>query len=156
MLYKTACLNLLSNLRIEDECIVYTGTGTGKGGYGRITVAENGKRRSFAAHRLAYELKNGPIPDGIIIRHTCHNPACVRPSHLKSGSDFDNAQDRIQAGRCAPQDGANNGNAKTSTADRLQIVRRRQAGETLKSIAADYGLHFSTISAIVKSELKKR
>ena len=150
MLRNSACIKLFAELEISGDCIVYTGSGVGKGGYGRITVSSDGERRSYSAHRLAYEMKHGEIPSGVLVRHTCHNPACVRPSHLKKGSDFDNAQDRVNAGRCAPQDGANNGNAKLTEEERLEVIRRRERGETLKSIAADYGVHFSTISVIAK------
>ena len=46
------------------------------------------------AHRFAYELKNGPIPKGKLIRHfKCHNRACVRPGHLKTGTNYQNALD---------------------------------------------------------------
>ena len=83
MLRNSACIKLFSELEISGECIIYTGSGVGKGGYGRITVASNGERRSYSAHRLAYEMKHGEIPSGVLVRHTCHNPACVRPSHLK-------------------------------------------------------------------------
>ena len=36
-----------------------------------------------AAYKRAYELFNGPIPDGMVIRHSCGNPNCVNPDHLK-------------------------------------------------------------------------
>ena len=133
------------------ECIEYAGTGAAKGGYGRITIRSRGKTYSFAAHRLAYELAHGELPEGHIVRHACHNPKCINPAHLTSGTHKQNAADRMRAGRCAPQRGENNGNAKTSTQDRERIRLRRQRGETLKSIAADYELHFSTISAIARS-----
>ena len=47
-------------------------------GYGRVKV----KGRLWAAHRVAYELEIGPVPPGAWVRHTCGEPACVRPSHL--------------------------------------------------------------------------
>jgi hypothetical protein len=48
-------------------------------GYGRVLVS--GKMRS--AHRVAYELAIGPIPDGLTIDHLCRNPGCVNPIHLE-------------------------------------------------------------------------
>lgn len=134
-----------------SNCIIFNGTGSAKGGYGRITVSSNGTTRSFAAHRIAYEVYHGNIENGLVVRHTCHNPRCINPKHLKCGTHKQNAQDRIDAKRCAPQKGAKNGNAKTTEQDRADIRRRRLSGETLKSIAKDYGIHFSTVSAIMKS-----
>ncbi len=135
-----------------SRCVMYQGNGAGKGGYGRIVVKSGGKFFSYAAHRIAYELKNGAITEGCVVRHKCHNPRCINPRHLEVGTHKDNAQDRVKAGRSATQKGAQNGNAKTTAGDRVVIRQRRAAGETLKTIAADYGIHLSTVYAIMKSE----
>ncbi len=134
-----------------SKCVIFSGPGSAKGGYGRINVSLEGVVRSFAAHRIAYELHNGDLSNDLIVRHVCHNPRCINPRHLKCGTHKQNAQDRIAAQRCASQRGAKNGNAKTTEEDREEIRRRRASGETLKTIAADYGIHFSTVSAIMKS-----
>lgn len=59
-------------------------------GYGNFCV--DGDRTP--AHRYAYELENGPIPDGLQIDHACHNPTCVRPSHLRLATMKQNAENR--------------------------------------------------------------
>jgi hypothetical protein len=56
------------------------------GGYGRITVS----RRNYAAHRVAYEVANGPIPDGLTIDHLCRNRKCINPDHLEAVSMREN------------------------------------------------------------------
>jgi hypothetical protein len=60
-------------------------------GYGRI----GGTR----AHRVAWALTHGiTIPKGGLIRHTCDNPACINPEHLRFGSQGDNMRDRQARG----------------------------------------------------------
>ena len=65
-------------------------------GYGTLTDADGGKRY---AHRVSWELLHGPIPDGLVIRHLCDQPSCVRPGHLEVGTYVDNAADTVAAGR---------------------------------------------------------
>jgi hypothetical protein len=61
------------------ECWEWVGA-VQSGGYGNIRVAG----RNLKAHRLSFELNVGPIPEGLVIDHTCRNRACVRPEHLEA------------------------------------------------------------------------
>ena len=58
-----------------------------KAGYGRFMLNAN---RCVRAHRLAYELTIGPIPEGLMLDHLCCNPACVRPDHLEPVTNGEN------------------------------------------------------------------
>lgn len=62
----------------SGECWVWTATK--RRGYGRFYL--DGKPRQ--AHRVSYELANGPIPEGLVIDHLCRNKTCVRPAHLRA------------------------------------------------------------------------
>lgn len=51
------------------------------------------KGKSLKAHRVAYELVNGKIPQGLNVLHTCDNPKCINPDHLWVGTQGDNVVD---------------------------------------------------------------
>lgn len=48
---------------------------------GYIRIKHQGKE--LMAHRLVYEAIIGPIPDGLLLDHTCRNRACCNPDHLE-------------------------------------------------------------------------
>src|SRR5215472_8243260 len=69
-------------------------------GYSMVSkVRTDGKSSSVGAHRLAWILTFGPVPEGMVVRHKCDRPNCVRPDHLELGTQSDNARDRIHRGR---------------------------------------------------------
>jgi hypothetical protein len=85
------------NHRSRQECALWLGHRL-PGGYGILTDPETGKQEY--AHRCSWMLKTGKdIPSGYVVRHTCHEPSCVRPSHLEIGTPGENQQDRTLAGR---------------------------------------------------------
>jgi hypothetical protein len=131
----------------ECGCFVWTGT-LSKRGYGKIDV--NGI--SYRAHRLAYELAYGPIPDGMVICHRCDNRACVNPAHLFLGTHADNIADRDKKGRNRQLFGAEQGHAKLTDADVLNI---RADQRTHVEIAKDYGVTWRNIGRIKRGETWK-
>ena len=77
-----------------DGCWVWTAA-TNSRGYGHATF--DGARTY--AHRIAYTLAYGPIPEGMFVCHRCDNPPCCNPAHLFVGTAADNAQDMAAKGR---------------------------------------------------------
>jgi len=82
-----------------DDCWLWK-AGTSAHGYGRFWV--NGG--NVQAHRFAYELTNGPIPDCLSALHSCDTPGCCNPKHLFLGTQKDNMQDAVAKGRMATGD----------------------------------------------------
>lgn len=85
---------LLAKSEWVGPCLVWTGE-RDKDGYGRIRI--DGRR--IAAHRVAYETWVGPIFKGGVILHTCDNPPCINPEHLRVGTQKENVRDMLQKGR---------------------------------------------------------
>lgn len=72
----------------SDGCWLWTG-GTGPRGYGVVRY----QGAAFRAHRLAWILTHGPIPEGLFVCHHCDNPPCCNPAHLFLGTGADNMRD---------------------------------------------------------------
>src|SRR6267142_4291480 len=71
------------DVRGPDECWPWTGGIFLKDGYGRVSFKINGKNKSWDAHRAAYEVHVGAVPQGLVVRHTCDNPICCNyKNHL--------------------------------------------------------------------------
>lgn len=77
-----------------DDCWEWQGR-KNKGRYGVIIRSRN----SILAHRAAWLLTHGKIPDGLHILHHCDNPPCVNPKHLWCGTHSDNMADMARKGR---------------------------------------------------------
>jgi len=67
-------------------------------GYGMVRF----EGKCQLAHRVAWQLENGPIPAGLFVLHRCDNRACVRVAHLFLGTAKDNSQDTARKGRFSP------------------------------------------------------
>jgi hypothetical protein len=125
----------------NGDCWIWTGGKTSVG-YGLIAIG--GKRQSV--HRLSYELSNGPIPEGLIVRHKCDNPLCVNPAHLEVGTHKDNTNDMIQRGRLAQ---GPKRKSKLSEESVISIRFKHLSGTTQSQLAKEFNVSISTINGIV-------
>jgi len=156
----------------SGDCWLWTGNRFPAGlGYGRFI--------RWPAHRIAYELTHGSIPDGLCVLHSCDNPPCVRPDHLFLGTITDNNADRDAKGRLARGDdhwtrlypervlrgdqhpkrrrpetaarGEQHGCAKL-TATAVRQIRRDYASGSfrLQDLAERYGVGISAIHSVVR------
>lgn len=68
-----------SKVEKTETCWNWKGAKTCDNGYGQIRL----NNRNSCAHRIAYELINGQVPNGLELDHLCRNPSCVNPNHLE-------------------------------------------------------------------------
>jgi hypothetical protein len=116
-------------------------------GYGRF-LPEGRFGRSITATHFAWQLANGPVPDGMMICHTCDNPRCVRADHLFLGTAADNSADMVSKGR--QPSGTANPNAIFTDEEVIEVRRRYAAREaTLVELAREKNACRGTISMIV-------
>lgn len=86
---KRARMHPSERIRKHTEVIPESGCHEWRGrvssaGYGVITVVQSGyQTRTFSAHKAAFELSRGRVPEGMVLDHLCRNRICVNPDHLE-------------------------------------------------------------------------
>ena len=97
---------LYARVAVDGDCIVFMGC-KADGQYGHIRESDGGKM--ILAHRAAWMIHAGEIPDGLRVLHTCDNPPCINMEHLFIGTQRDNVHDMINKGRAVNPRGDKNG-----------------------------------------------
>lgn len=135
--------------RSTNEC--WEWEGPSHRGYGFFKW--NGQK--YFAHRVAFELHNGPIPKAenprdASICHTCDNPLCCNPAHLFLGTQTENNLDMVAKGRHADVRGSKNPSSKL-TEDNVGEIRELHAeGMSGAAIARRFGVSKELIYGIVQ------
>lgn len=120
-------------------CWLWTGSMNGK--YGQIGVTHQQPR---LAHRVAWELAHGPIPNGLQVLHTCDNGRCVNVLHLFLGTQLDNMRDMVAKGR---EGHTGERHYKTKlTADNVRAIRTSQ--DTGAALARRFAVSPQVISTV--------
>lgn len=130
-----------------NECWLWTAAVQDKG-YG--VIALKGRNKRVLAHRVAFELVNGFLDDGEVVRHECDNPQCVSPFHLKRGTQRDNMNDMVTRGRQAK--GARAGSSKLSEEVVREIRKMYSEGALQREIGAKFGVTQGTVSVLVNQK----
>lgn len=125
-----------------------------RNGYGGFLFED----RDQKAHRVAWVLAYGPIPESALVLHRCDRRECVRPDHLFLGSAAENTLDMMTKGR-----NRNPGPKKPArgralpqarlTEDAVRTIRKmRIKGHLMKDIGTRFGVHIMTISDILREK----
>lgn len=123
-----------------------------KNGYGSFGVGiwREGTFKNAYAHRISFELHNGPIPPGLCVLHKCDNRGCVNPSHLFLGTQAENIRDMVMKKR--HDFGEKNAMAKLKESDIHEIRKLSHEGMTQKEIASHFPVKEDAIGAIIRGE----
>lgn len=128
-------------------------------GYGRFRL----RPKTLLAHRVAWELANGPIPAGMCVLHKCDNPKCCNPAHLFLGTKAENNDDRDKKERQAKGDrsgrrlhaknwpiGEKHPEAKITT-ESVRAIRAAYAagGCSQQQLADRFGIDQTSVSKII-------
>ncbi len=136
----------LAKIHVTDTCWLWTAGGLGNG-YGAFSISW--RQPAIGAHRVAWLLWNGEIPEGLCVLHRCDVRRCVRPDHLFLGTKLDNARDASAKGRC--RNGGRQGilNARARLTPALVEEMLQVQGSTAE-IARLYGMSWSQTDRIRK------
>jgi len=125
----------------SDDCWEWRGAKNSRG-YGVIGVAG----KNVLAHRVSWELANGPIPEGLCVLHHCDNPSCMNPAHLFLGTNADNSNDMVAKGRQARGEEIRNG--KFMEKDIYQVRDLLEKGWLQREVAGLFNVSRAAISHI--------
>lgn len=147
--FKIVAERLKENTAVDAAtgCLLFVGA-IASNGYGHISVS--GERRT--AHRVAWELANGPIPEGLVVRHKCRNRNCINPKHLELGTQRANSyEDKLRDGTLfygerSPQ----------SKLTEKAVLEARKSDKPLKQLAEENNVAVSTMSLARSGKTWKR
>lgn len=139
------------------SCWPYMGRRTSSG-YGLLHVYDqDGHVRNVRAHRVAWEQASGRvIPDQMCVLHSCDNPPCCNPAHLRLGSLKDNTQDMLAKGRGVYRTGERHPRS-VLTAASVSIMRKKYRGGnvTIKQLGVEFGVSTRTALFAVRGRTWK-
>lgn len=138
-----------SKVRKTDKCWIWVGQMQPPSfKYGRFML----KKRPLFAHRVSWEINNGPIPEGLYVLHSCDNPPCVNPSHLSVGTKKENSRQMVERGRGRHQiyRGEDHPNSKLSEENISDIRRLASDGMAKKEIGMRFGVSDTMVGYIVR------
>jgi|SaaInlV_200m_DNA_3_1039701.scaffolds.fasta_scaffold02567_5 predicted DNA-binding protein YlxM (UPF0122 family) len=136
----------LENGEIDTNACMEWTAGTNYNSYGQFTIG----KIHYLTHRFSFECFNGPVDFDLVVRHTCNNPLCLNPLHLKVGTQQENIDDMMAANRQSK-------NVESLTKKQvLEIKELLDQYVKIIVIAERYNVHFQTISNIRRGKYWSR
>lgn len=135
-----------------ESCWLWTGSKS-KQGYGCMRSSGT----QILAHKFSYILHYGPIPEGMILRHSCDTPPCVRPDHLIPGTQQENIREMDAKGRRNPRRGDRCSYSKL-TEYQVSIMRKELVGcrrGDQHQLATRFNVSQATVSMIKTGKRRK-
>lgn len=136
----------------EDECWLWGGARKSNG-YATFSIRKHevsGRESpNFYAHRVSHEIWLGPIPDGLLVCHSCDNRRCVNPWHLFLGTAKDNTADMMKKDRYRH-------GSKLSDLDVLGVAEMCSRGVPVSRVANEYNISCSTVYRIINKKTRAR
>lgn len=136
----------------KDECWEWTGHCAKSGlGYGKFRV-DGGARM---AHRISFQIANGPPPTDKCVCHKCDNPKCVNPNHLFLGTSAENHNDALKKGRAfcfKPMNGERHPMTKLKDVDVCEIRRLASEGISSTELSLKFNVNRRVIATIKRGD----
>lgn len=110
--------------------------------------------RALRAHRAAWLIYRGEIPEGMQVLHSCDIGICVNPDHLRLGTHTENMQEMVERGRhnngSHERKGYGHWNAVFTEQDHAEMVRMRNEGKLIREIAEHFDCSKSNVSKVCR------
>lgn len=131
-----------------DDCVSWTKSINKVTGYGQFNISLAPPAKIVSAHRMSYEIFNGPLESGELVRHKCDNRLCVNPRHLVKGTQADNISDMFERGRQQSYESVRGERHRSNKLKEKDVLEIRASSRPQIELARSYGVHPSTIHSI--------
>lgn len=164
MTSKTTSANLQDRFADKCEpvpwigCVIWTGATNADGRYGTMRFGD----KNHQAHHIAWEIKHGPVPDGMNVLHKCDCGLCVNADHLFIGTQAENVADMIRKGRknigrsglpgIPKNQGEKNSAARLNAATVFGIRKQYEIVKNKAELARVFGMSESQVRRIVTGQ----
>lgn len=138
-------------IRKDTGCWEWQGAKTATG-YGRMKV----DNKAWMAHRYSLKCHLGrELKDGCVVLHTCDNPCCINPEHLREGTQKENMQDCKQKARLGPRGGRHNKlPVQSASEERIKkVINAHNRGWKPSAISSYFKLSPAWVSKVIQDYL---